>query len=118
VVAVRLTAAEKAAIATAAQAAGLSPSGYLRNLATGAKPTMRRPKSDVAVLSQLLAWQGRVAGSLNQLAKRVNTEHLNATVGPYPDSYLATLLTAEIKVALNEQKYIRDSILSALRFTP
>ncbi len=69
---VRLTPEEAAPIAAAAQAAGLSVSGYARQTLLG-QPTPRTqraaPSADVQALARLLGQLGKVGGNLNQLAK-------------------------------------------------
>lgn len=73
----RYTEAEAAALTRAAEAAGLSVAGYIRGraLAGTATPTTqarRRPTADRALLAQAVALLGRAAGSIQQIAKRLN----------------------------------------------
>jgi len=73
-IAVRCTAAERAAIAERASQAGLSVGAYLRSLALGtAGPrSVRRPPIERKELARLLGWLGKLGSNVNQLAKRFN----------------------------------------------
>lgn len=72
---VRLSPEEVAPIAAAAQVAGLSLSGYARQVLLG-QPTPRTqraaPSADVQALARLLGQLGKVGSNLNQLAKLVH----------------------------------------------
>ena len=72
---VRLSPEERAQVAAAAQALGLSLSGYARQTLLG-QPTPRTQKAappvDVQALARLLGQLGKVGANLNQLARTVN----------------------------------------------
>lgn len=72
---VQLAPEERAQVAAAAQALGLSLSGYARQTLLG-QPTPRTqkaaPPADVQALARLLGQLGKVGGNLNQLARTVN----------------------------------------------
>lgn len=72
---VRLTPDERAKVAAAARAAGLSLSGYARETLLGeVTPRTQRaaPTPDVQALAIMLGQLGKVGANLNQLAKLGN----------------------------------------------
>ena len=81
---VRLTDAEQAAVAAAAERAGLTVGSYVRQtlLAAPAPRAVRRPVVERTALAQVLAAIGKVGGNINQLAHAVNAGWLRvATPG-------------------------------------
>lgn len=93
---VALTEDEHATVSAAAQALGLSLSGYARQTLLG-EPTPRTrkaaPPADVQALARLLGQLGKVGGNLNQLAKLAHHGH------PLPE--LAQTL-AEVRAAAEQ----------------
>jgi hypothetical protein len=74
VVCVRLSEPERAALDVAAEAAGLTLSGYIRQvlLAAPPQPKARRPPVEKIELARLNAHIGKVGSNLNQLAHAAN----------------------------------------------
>lgn len=72
----RLTAAERAALDAAADAAGLGPSSYARRevmRSVGCEaPVRRRPDGAAQAIGRLLGEAGRIGNNLNQLARAGN----------------------------------------------
>lgn len=73
-VAVRVTAAEHAALTAAAAQAGLSVGAYLRARALGTPGprAVRKPPIEAAALAEALRLLGKYGGNLNQLARAAN----------------------------------------------
>jgi hypothetical protein len=102
---VRLSASERASLEAAAEAAGLTLSGYVRRvlLAAPASGRARRPPVEKAELARLAAHIGKVGSNLNQLAHASNA---GATVdGVALAAELAELATvrAAIRAALGRE---------------
>ena len=99
---VRLSAPERATLETAADAAGLTLSGYVRGvvLAAPALRKARRPPVEKVELARVLAQLGKIGSNLNQLAHAGNA-------GALVDG-------AALAAALGELGTLRLAILAAL----
>jgi hypothetical protein len=98
----RWTAAQFAIVSAAADAAGLTVSGYLRELAlgdAGPRTTRRRP-ADHRELARLLALLGNLTGNVNQIARAFNRDQAQpeaddlAAIRREVDAMRAALMTA------------------------
>lgn len=70
----RASEAERAALAAKAETAGVSLGAYIRTSTLAAPVTRgrRRPSIDRELLARAVAQLGRIGGSLQQIAKRLN----------------------------------------------
>jgi hypothetical protein len=99
---IRWTAAQYAIVSTAADAAGLTVSGFLRELALGdAGPrTVRRRPADHRELARLLGLMGNLTGLTNQIARAWNRDQVQpdgddiAAIRREVDAMRAALMTA------------------------
>ena len=106
ILAIRFNEAERQAVQTRADVAGLSTAGYLRAVALDAKPlrASRRPPVDRAELAFLLADIGKIGSNINQLAKLAN-------LGGWPEH-------EDLRQAVADIRWMRDVLLKALGYTP
>lgn len=103
---VRLTPDECATLNTRAEAAGLSPAGFMRAAALGnAGPRARRQQpANVDVLRRLLGAVGSVGANCNQLSARANRGELPAV--------------DELRAAAGDIRELRSGIMTALGRVP
>ena len=102
-IAVRVTAAEHAAVTAAAAQAGLSVGAYLRALALG-RPgprAVRRPAVEKLELARALGLLGKYGSNLNQLA------HMANAIGTMPTA-------AELARLGGEVRELRGAVMKAL----
>jgi hypothetical protein len=103
-ISVRVTAAEHADIAEAANKAGVSMGGYVRDRVLVAPPTTRarhRPSIEVSAITRLQSELNKVGGNIHQLLKRVN--------------FGETPLSDEIRAAFTGYRETNVAILETLR---
>jgi hypothetical protein len=102
---VRFTADERAVLESKANAAGLSPSAYVRATALGsAGPrAVRRPPIERTALVALLAKVGRIGGNLYQLSRAANFGNPIVTRAVAALVIDLRALTNEIRTALGRK---------------
>lgn len=102
----RLSSEERSAIDAAAEAAGLTPGSYARQILFGAPQprSVRRRVADHAVLARLLGQAGKIGSNLNQLARASNGG--------------AAVCEAELLEALDGLHDVRFELLAALGKSP
>jgi len=103
---VRLTDDERAAIDLAAEAAGLMPGSYARQVMLGgpAPRAVRKSPVERRELVRLLGELGKIGSNLNQIAKSLNTG--------------VVVYEVEIAVALRAVMDMRDAVMLALGREP
>lgn len=104
VLGVRLSPEERAELAAAAEAAGMSIGSYVRfRLTDGTAPrSVRRPPADLETLRALLAQLGKLGSNVNQIAHKLNSE---MAVSP-----------AVVHGAAQDVRALRDAVMLALGY--
>jgi hypothetical protein len=102
---VRFSAEERALLEVKANAAGLSPSAYIRAMALGSAGlrAVRRPPIERTALVELLAKVGRIGGNLYQLSRAANYGEPIAARAVVALVIDLRALTNEIRVALGRK---------------
>lgn len=85
IVKVRFTPAEKKALSELAEAAGLTPSDFVRLKTIGGQPHIKRATPERATFIKALAELNKIGSNVNQIAKTLNTDFArlqNISVSP------------------------------------
>lgn len=116
--AVRLSETERAALETAAAAAGMTAGSYIRHLLTSGKAprSVRRPPVELEALRMLLGELGQLRGELGKIGSNLNqiAHKLNSDYAVTPEYVRDTLKNLDRAFLSLQAK--RDAALAALGY--